>query len=137
MPRQIELTLVNRAEEVARLQDELEQFGSRQGLAGSSLHQIQLALEEHLANIFRYAYHDKAEHKVTVRIRIDEHLLEIEVADGGRPFNPLEFPEPDLTIPLEHRPIGGLGIHMIRKSVDQLAYRRERDQNILTMSKRI
>ena len=137
MTHQIELTLVNRVDEIARLQDELEQFGSRQGLPGSSLHQVQLALEEHLANILRYAYQDKAEHQVTVRIKIGEHLLEIEVVDDGRPFNPLEFPAPDLTIPLEQRSIGGLGIHMIRKSVDQIAYRRERDQNILIMSKRI
>jgi len=60
----------------------------------------------------------------------------VEVSDNGKPFNPLDHPEPDLNQPLEERPIGGLGIHLIRKFVDQLAYRRDAGRNILTLRKR-
>ena len=132
----LELTLLNRPPEVARAQDELEQFATRHGFPGRKLHEVQLALEEHLTNIIRYAYGDQAEHPIHVRLEFSAAELRIEVVDDGRPFNPLGHPAPDLTVPLDERPIGGLGIYMIRKSLDQVAYRREHNQNVLVMGKR-
>jgi serine/threonine-protein kinase RsbW len=55
------------------------------------------------------------------------------VEDDGKPFNPLDAPEPDTNQLLEERPIGGLGIHLVRKNVDELEYRRQKDKNILIM----
>jgi len=137
MTSELELTLANQQAEVARLQDQLEAFARQHGLAESALHEVQLALEEHLTNILSYGYEDQREHLIRVRIQLHGPELLVEVADDGRPFNPLETPAPDLSKPIEARPIGGLGIHMIRKSVDQLKYRREAGRNILVMTKRI
>jgi anti-sigma regulatory factor (Ser/Thr protein kinase) len=131
-----ELTLRNRLPEIARSQDELEKFAAGRCFPERPLHELQLALEEHLTNIIRYAYDDQAEHQIQVRFEFNPPELRLEVEDDGRPFNPLEHPAPDLTLPLDERPIGGLGIHMIRKSLDQVTYRRGQDRNVLVMSKR-
>ena len=137
MTAQFELILLNRQPEVARLQDELEKFAAKQAWPDRMLHDVQLALEEHLTNIVNYAYEDPREHHIKVRFTFNRPELRIEVEDDGRPFNPLEHPAPDLAASLDERPVGGLGIHMIRKSLDGLEYRREQGRNVLVMVKRI
>jgi anti-sigma regulatory factor (Ser/Thr protein kinase) len=62
-------------------------------------------------------------------------MLEIVVIDDGHEFNPLEFPEPDTNLPVEERPIGGLGIHLLRKMADRLEYRRIDGFNRLALLK--
>ncbi len=137
MTDQLELSLLNRQSEVARAQESLEQFAARHHIPGRALHEVQLAFEEHLTNIVRYAYADAREHHIHVRLTLRSRELRIEVADDGRPFNPLQHPAPDLSLPLDQRPIGGLGIHMMRKSLDALEYRRENERNMLVMIKRV
>jgi anti-sigma regulatory factor (Ser/Thr protein kinase) len=137
MTDQLELVLLNQQSEVARAQESLEQFTARHQIPGRALHEVQLAFEEHLTNIVRYAYADTREHHIHVRMMLRSRELRIEVEDDGQPFNPLKHPTPDLSLPLDQRPIGGLGIHMIRKSLDRLEYRRENDRNILVMLKRV
>ncbi len=119
------------------MQDQLETLAREQGIPPKVLHEIQLAVEELLTNILNYAYPDQREHEIKVRLLPGESEFIIEVADDGRPFNPLEQPKPDLTLPLEQRPIGGLGIYMIRKSMDRIEYRRADGKNILVMVKKI
>lgn len=134
---QLELTLRNRQAEIGRLQDALEELAATHGLADRTLHELQLAVEEHLANILKHAYEDDSEHRIAVRFSFPPSKLQIEIEDDGRPFNPLDHPAPDLSVPLDERPIGGLGIHMMRKSLDGLVYRRTDGKNVLTMVKRI
>ena len=137
MTAQLELTLLNRRSEIARLQDRLESFGREQGLAARAVHDVQLALEEHLTNILAYGYDDELEHQIRVLVQLEASELRLEVADDGHPFNPLAQPEPDVSKPIAERPIGGLGIHMMRKSLDGMEYRRADGKNFLTMVKRI
>jgi len=137
MTDQLELTLLNRQPEIARVQNELERFADGNAVPEPALHAAQLALEEHLANIVHYAYPDDNEHEITVCFTRRGAELRIVIADDGRAFSPLEHPAPDLTKPIEERPIGGLGIHMMRKSLDGLEYRRADGKNILTMIKKI
>jgi len=137
MTNQVELTLLNRQPEIARAQDELERFAAMHSVRGRPLHELQLALEEHLTNVVNYAYEDDAPHRITVRFAFMSTEFRIEIRDDGRPFNPLEYPTPDVSIPVDQKPIGGLGIHMMRKSLDRLEYRRDMDLNILVMIKRV
>ena len=136
MTDRFELTLLNQPREVARAQDELERYGARQNFPQRKLRDLQLALEEHLTNILRYAYPDGAEHRIAVCFESNPPELRIEVVDDGHPFDPLGHPAPDLNLPIEQRPVGGLGIHMIRQSLDQVEYRREPGRNVLVMMKR-
>lgn len=133
----LELTLANRKSEVARLQDQFESFALNQGIAARILHEVQLALEEHLANILAHGYDDKLEHRIRVRIALENREMRVQVEDDGRPFNPLEHPAPNLSLSIDKRPVGGLGIHMMRKSLDGIEYRRKQGKNVLVMIKRI
>jgi len=137
MTKLLECILLNRTSEIARLHDQLEEFGRQHGLASRIVHDAQLALEEHLTNVISCAFENDREHQITVRVQLKASELHIEVEDDGRPFDPLKHPAPDLSLPLERRRIGGLGIHMMRKSLDSLDYRREQGRNLLVMVKRI
>ena len=135
MSNELELTLLNQPSEVSRMQNELESFARQHGLASRAVHDVQLALEEHLTNILSHAFADSGEHRICVRVEFEAPDLRVTVEDDGRPFNPLEHPTPDLSKPLEARPIGGLGIHMMKKSMDHLEYRRIADKNVLAIIK--
>lgn len=137
MTEQLEFHLVNRSTEIAHAQDQLEQFAAAHQFPERKLHEIQVAFEEHLTNIVRYGYDDDREHQIGIRFKFTPAALLIQVEDDGRPFNPLAHPTPNLSLPLDQRPIGGLGIHMMRKSLDDLDYRRENGRNILVMRKRV
>lgn len=133
----MELILANRPAEIARVHEHLEALARQHNLPAQALHAIQLAVEEHLTNICNYAYPDQQEHPIKVRVELAGAELRVEVEDCGRPFNPLEHPAPNLSVPMEQRAIGGLGIHMIRNSMDQVQYRRVGGKNILTMIKNL
>jgi anti-sigma regulatory factor (Ser/Thr protein kinase) len=72
-----------------------------------------------------------------VRLALDPDTLTIQVADDGVPFNPVDAPPPDLDLPIEERPIGGLGIHIVRSLVDTIEHRRDDGRNVLTMTKKM
>ena len=100
--------------------------------------QIDVAIDEIFSNIAYYAYAPE-KGKATVRFDYDEatRTAEITFIDTGMAFNPLERPEPDVQASLEARQVGGLGIFLVRKTMDAVRYRRENGQNILTLSKTI
>ena len=94
---------------------------------------LRLACEEALVNVINYAYPGKdGELVVTYRIK-EGNDLEIEIKDAGIPFDPLAKSMPDINAPLLERKIGGLGIYLIRKTMDAVSYRREDDKNIFTL----
>ena len=74
-------------------------------------------------------------HPIHITFRRVEEQIEMEFEDRGREFNPLEIGEPDLDSPIEDRQLGGLGIHLVKKMVDEAKYRREGDRNILLLRK--
>lgn len=101
---------------------------------------ISVAIEEIFVNVARYAYADKGGGgDVSLSIDVDDALrtATLEITDGGQAFNPLEMPDPDITLSAEDRAIGGLGIFITKKTMDSLSYRYENGKNILTMMKKI
>ena len=133
----MEIVLTNRPEEKPRLLRALEAFAAEHRLPAKVLQAAALVLEEHVTNVLQYAYADTSLHEIRVRLSCDEGALHVEVEDDGRAFNPLEAPPVDTSIPMEERPIGGLGIHLMRRFMDGLDYRREGTRNILRMTKRL
>ena len=100
--------------------------------------QIDVAVEEIFVNIAHYAYIDsEGTAQVTVDIEGDPKAAVIEFRDSGMPFDPLAKPDPDTTLTAAQRQIGGLGIFMVKKSMDDVSYRYEDGQNIFTMRKKI
>ena len=133
----MEIVLKNRPEEKPRLLQALEVFAAEHRLPAKARQAADLALEEHVTNVLKYAYSDTALHEIRVRLSCDERALHVEVEDDGRAFNPLEVPPVDTSVPLEQRSLGGLGVHLMRQFMDALDYRREGGRNILRMSKRL
>ena len=120
-----------------RLHHALLDFARVKKIPAKFLNAIDLALEEHLTNIISYGYADDRDHLIKIRFSIARRVLKIEVTDTGKCFDLLAHPEPDLTIPAEKRAIGGLGIHMIKRSMDRLAYARSGRRNTLSMFKKL
>jgi anti-sigma regulatory factor (Ser/Thr protein kinase) len=111
--------------------------GERIGFAPAGLNRIRLAVEELVVNIIHYAYLGKTG---KVEMECSENKkpkgLKIVIRDGGVPFDPLSCaPEAATRLPVEDRNIGGLGIHMVRTVMNEMAYSRESGSNILTMVK--
>lgn len=131
------VTLKNRLSEIARVAQVVETFGSRQALPAQVVFEINLALDEILTNVISYGYDDDTEHDIVVRLTIRGGELAVQVEDDGRPFNPLDVAAPPLHVPLQERPIGGLGVHLVRKVIDRVNYRRQDGKNILVMTKRV
>jgi len=102
------------------------------GLTPTDRDSLDLVLEELLVNVARYAYQPESG-DVEVAYAVDEPgTLLVEITDKGHSFNPLENGEPDLTRTIEDRPIGGLGIFLVRRLVDSIAYRRQQGRNTVS-----
>ena len=98
--------------------------------------QIDVAIDELFSNIARYAYPD-GPGKATVGFEFDEEkrMCSVLFIDEGVPFDPLAQQAPDTSLPLMDRPVGGLGIFLVKKTMDGIEYRRENNRNILTIRK--
>ncbi|WP_459188694.1 ATP-binding protein [Parabacteroides sp. APC149_11_2_Y6] len=97
--------------------------------------QLQLVLEEVVVNVISYAYPGETDKDIFVEIGWNGGCMEITVIDSGIPFNPLEKEDPDLTLSVEERPIGGLGIYLVKQLMTDVHYIRRDGKNILTMIK--
>jgi serine/threonine-protein kinase RsbW len=123
--------------EIERLHRLVRQFGDLHEVRSRALYAVNLAIDEVVTNVIRHGFEDPAGEELTAQITVSGGQITTEVTDGGRAFNPLEAPAPDLEAPLAERELGGLGIHLVRSLMDRIEYRRENDKNVLTMRKRI
>ena len=100
--------------------------------------QIDVAVDEIFGNIARYAYGD-GRGDATVRFDFDgtSRMASISFLDRGMPFDPLKKADPDVTLSVEEREVGGLGIFLVKKTMDDMKYRYENGMNILTLYKHI
>ncbi|HNQ51044.1 MAG TPA: SpoIIE family protein phosphatase [Candidatus Omnitrophota bacterium] len=112
----------------------IREGAARQGFVKEHIDKIQLACEEALVNVINYAY-PGGTGDLEITYLNSNSYLEITVIDSGVPFDPLSLPEPDIHKPIEERQIGGLGVFMMKKIMDDVSYKRDNDRNILTLVK--
>lgn len=100
--------------------------------------QLDVAIDELFTNIASYAY-DSELGEVTVRFEFDaeKRVASVTFIDSGVPFDPTRRRDPDVTLPAEERQLGGLGIYLVKKTMDEMTYRREDGKNVLTIGKRV
>ena len=100
--------------------------------------QIDIAIDELFGNIAHYAYHPDVGN-ATVRVEVTEEPLAVIVTfiDKGMPYDPLRAAEPDITLSAEERNLGGLGIYMVKKSMDEITYEYKDGKNILSIKKKL
>lgn len=130
--------LKNDLTEIRLLAEAVGCFGLEKGLPPKLIFQVNLALDEILTNTISYGYPEGGEREIQVRLIMEETKdLIIEVRDDGLPFNPLEADEPDINQDINERPIGGLGIHLVRQITDEIEYQWKEGCNVLVMRKHI
>lgn len=135
MPVTFSTSLKNELSEVVKLEKILEEFGQTHHIPKDTLSSMNLALEEILTNIISYGHQDTEEHDISLRLIFEGTTLMAEVEDDGTPFNPLDVQSPDVTLPIEDRPIGGLGIHLTKKIMDGIDYEQRDGKNLLRLRK--
>jgi anti-sigma regulatory factor (Ser/Thr protein kinase) len=119
-----------------RLMEDLAAFAARARVPGGAQLDLRLVLDELLSNLHKYARRDGHPPAVTIAARVAREEVELEIADDGPAFDPLSAPPPAADLELEERPIGGLGIHLVRQLTDQATYERAGGWNRLRLRKR-
>lgn len=110
-------------------------FGWGEPLVGN----LNLVLEEAVSNIIFYAYEGENRHEEEIELSFsyEQPDLIVKLSDGGCPFDPTARPDPDIGLAAEERPVGGLGIFLIKKLMDEVGYQRIGDKNVLILKKKI
>lgn len=128
--------LDEQADPVSRLVEQMEAALMAEGVPMNTLYAINLCVEEVLVNIINHGYGGVAAPDVEVDVALEPERVIIDVSDGAAPFDPTtEAAEPDIDAELDDRPIGGLGIHLVKRLTDRLSYRRADGRNHLRLVK--
>ncbi len=136
-PETATLTVPARREAFAALSAWLEARLAPLKPSPKARRQLLVAADEILTNVASYAYPPDAPGELQVTLRHAAGALSLTFADRGTPYDPLTAPPPDLTISLAERAPGGLGLLIVRKTMDAVDYRRDGDRNVLTLTKRL
>ena len=100
--------------------------------------QLDVALEEMFINVANYAYSpEKGDVCIEIESSDNKNGVIVTLTDSGVPYNPLEKPDPDTTLSSEERQIGGLGVFLVKKNMDDVTYEHKNGKNVLTMIKNI
>lgn len=130
-----QITFHNKIDEVGRVAALIENISEELNLPFALVSSLQLAIEEAMVNIINYAYPKGTDGTGTLTVTDSNNTLTFVLTDSGIPFDPTAKADPDITMSAEERPIGGLGIMLIKKIMDNVTYVYSNSHNILTMTK--
>ncbi len=133
----LELSIKNRVDEIVRVKQSFNAFAERHGIAAGVRRKMNAVFEELLNNIVSYGHRDEGDHTIEVRAELSADRLAVTITDDGSPFNPFMSAVPDLTVSLEEREPGGLGIHLVRNMMDEVSYRRRTNKNVVILVKHL
>lgn len=133
MSGRLEITVENTFGAVADSARRLDDFASESGLSARKTYQLDLIYEELMTNIVKYSYNDHLPHQISVILEPEGELLSLTIVHDGLDFNPWMTDDPDLTVPLEQREEGGIGILLIRKFSKKTFYERRDGKSRLTV----
>ncbi len=133
--KEISIVLKNSFAELETLSLALKKFGDAHHLPLKVILDINLALDEIFTNIVSYGFKDFEEHLINIHLLINAQELTIKIQDDGIPFNPMDIPAPDLDAPLAERKAGGLGIHLVKKKMDEMHYQRRQGKTYCFLRK--
>lgn len=136
LPTSLKLTLRNEIDQISLLPDFVDQAIKASGLKPDIAPRLNLALEEAVTNVIDYAYPEGTAGEVEVVADIKDNTLSFTIMDSGTPFDPTARGEVDIDADVEDRPIGGLGIHLVRNIMDDVVYERRDSKNVLILTKK-
>lgn len=132
------IILTNNIEQINSLHDFVDSIGDELNLSPALTLNLNLALEEVVSNVILYAYsYESPENKIFIEFIKSGDQLKFIISDYGKPFDPTTKDEPDITLEAVDRPIGGLGIFLVKQIMDDIAYYRENDMNKLVLYKSV
>lgn len=131
-----DFSIKNNIPEIEPLTGSIVSYCKENGIVEATCYEVRLALEEVISNTIKYGYDDHQAHIICVHATFENRELILEIEDDANEFNPLDAPAPDLSLPVEQKPIGRLGIFLMRSIMDHVEYRRVGAKNILRMIKR-
>ena len=135
MTPQSSLILPNDVDTIPQLNEYIDCICEENSIDMEIAMSLNLAIEEAVVNVMSYAYPDGAQGEVKIESAVDPNQITFVITDNGIPFDPTAKEDVDVTLSAEERPIGGLGIHLIRQIMTHISYERKDGKNILTLSK--
>ena len=135
--RRHSITLPNDIDTVPKLPEFIDEVARDGNIDAALTASLNLAIEEAVVNVMDYAYPKGTFGTVNIVATIADGILSFVISDNGKPFDPTAKAEVDTTLSAEERPLGGLGIHLVRKIMDDITYERKDNKNILTLHKKI
>lgn len=135
MGESLRIDVRNTHDAIAPATEEAERWLEAHEVSPKAMYLALVAIEELVTNCIHYGYDDTAEHTIRIDFTVEDGVLTMEVTDDGHEFNPVNAPEPDFSLELEDRPVGGLGIHMLRKLADEVTYERVDGKNRVRLVK--
>ncbi|QIB35611.1 ATP-binding protein [Ancylobacter pratisalsi] len=132
--REMDVRIANDLSEMEALVARIDDFSDAAGLPPKTTHRLHLAVDEFVNNAVDHGYPDGRRGEIAVHARLAGAVLELTLSDDGDAFDPFTAPEPDLDGSIEQRPIGGLGVHLVRNLARSFAYRRENGHNIVALT---
>ncbi len=130
------LILRNDISELNKLVAFLELLEEEWNLPPAVVPPVNLALEEALSNVIFYAFEKDSENEISLDVKLEGTVMTMVLSDEGKPYDPTQREDPDINLPAEDRPVGGLGIFLIRQIMNEVTYNRVGNKNQLTMVKR-
>ena len=130
-----EITVQNDVKQVEQLGIFVKDVMNRLNIGKSLASQLRLAVEEAVVNVMEYAYPAGSTGEINIKVTSDGHRLRFVITDTGIPFNPTEAASADTTLSAEERPVGGLGIFLVRQMMDSINYERIGGKNVLKLRK--
>ncbi len=137
MTTEVALVMENAVKDLNGLMTDATKFLESHSLPETLIYKAHLVLEEILTNIIKYAFDDETTHTIHVRMAMRPEELSIEFEDDGREFNPLSLASPGMGGSIEDARVGGLGVYLVRQTVDSMEYLRDSSRNILTTRFRV
>ncbi len=131
------LVIQNEISEIGRLVGFVEEVGEALSLPPVTVMNLNLVLEEAVSNIILYAFPKKMGQEITIEAQKSDDMLVFTITDQGVEFDPTKAPEADVTLSAEERPVGGLGIFLIKKIMNEVEYQRVDGTNVFTLKKKI
>lgn len=131
------ITLTNDIQDVPKLSAFVDEVCEEMGFEATDTMQMNLAIEEAVVNVMNYAYLPGTQGDIDIVAQADDLCLKFTISDSGTPFDPTARPEADTTLSAEERPIGGLGIYLVRQLMDSINYERIDNKNVLTLRKKL
>lgn len=129
------LTLNSDLDELDRLRAFIDRFCDREGLSDETRYHLSVALEELVVNSIKHGACQPPDGAIRLTMRMEAGEVRMTLCDTGVPFDPLHAPTPDLTQRLLDRPIGGLGVHLVRCLIPDIRYERRHNRNYLYLTK--